>query len=120
VLVELQVDNRDGALKPGAFAQVNFKVRAGKGNGVSLPGSAILYGNAGPSVAVVGRDGQVVVKPVTIARDEGATVMLSSGVTPNERVIDAPPDAIRNGDRVRVEASASAAPKGGKGGANAG
>ncbi len=120
VLVELQVDNRDGALKPGAFAQVNFKVRAGKGNGVSLPGSAILYGNAGPSVAVVGRNGQVVVKPVTIARDEGATVMLSSGVTPNERVIDAPPDAIRNGDRVRVEASASAAPKGGKGGANAG
>jgi RND family efflux transporter MFP subunit len=117
VLVELQADNRDGALKPGAFAQVDFRVGAGKGKGVSLPGSAILYGNDGPSVAVVGRDGHVTVKSVAIARDEGATVLLSGGVAPGERVIDTPPDAIRSGDRVRVQAAAEAA---GKGAAHAG
>lgn len=106
VLVQLQADNGDGALKPGAYAQVRFKVPAGSGNGVTLPGSAILYGNDGPTVAVVVGDGRVAVKPVTIARDEGNFVLLSSGVRRTDRVIDTPPDAIRSGDRVRVQSAA--------------
>jgi RND family efflux transporter MFP subunit len=114
VLVQLQADNRDGALKPGAFAQVSFKIGGEKGgNGLTLPGSAILYGNDGPTVAVVGGDGRVTVKPVTIARDEGKSVQLSGGVTPSDRVIDTPPDAIRSGDRVHVQApEAKAATRG--------
>jgi len=103
VLVQLQADNGDGALKPGAYAQVRFKVPAGSGNGVTLPGSAILYGNDGPTVAVVGGDGRVAVKPVAIARDEGNVVLLSGGVRPTDRVIDTPPDAIRSGDKVHVQ-----------------
>lgn len=114
VLVELQADNRDQALKPGAFAQVSFQVGAGHGNSLSLPGSAILYSNDGPSVAVVNADGLVTVKPVTIARDEGAQVLLSGGVSPRERVIDTPPDAIRSGDRVRIHTADADAGKGGK------
>jgi RND family efflux transporter MFP subunit len=103
VLVELQADNTDGALKPGAFSQVSFKVGAGNGNSLSLPGSAILYGNDGPTVAIVGRDGRVTVKPVSIARDEGSTVILSGGIPVGAQVIDTPPDAIRTGDRVNVQ-----------------
>ncbi|WP_176597970.1 efflux RND transporter periplasmic adaptor subunit [Sphingobium sp. 15-1] len=112
VLVQLQADNGDGALKPGAFAQVRFKVAAGSGNGVTLPGSAILYGNDGPTVAVVGGDGRVTVKPVIIARDEGNVVQLSGGVLPTDRVIDTPPDAIRSGDKVHVQAAAKGAAHG--------
>jgi RND family efflux transporter MFP subunit len=103
VLVELQADNADSALKPGAFAQVSFDVGAG-GKNLTLPGSTILYGNDGPTVAVVGKDGRVTVKPVTIGRDEGATVTLSAGVMANERVVNNPPDAIRTGDKVHVQA----------------
>ncbi len=113
VLVELQADNRDGALKPGAFAQVNFAVEQGGGNALTLPGSAILYGNDGPTVAVVSGDGRVRVKPVTIARDEGDIVQLSAGVAPSDRVVDTPPDAIRTGDRVRVQQKAKVAAAGG-------
>lgn len=112
VLVQLQADNGDGALKPGAFAQVRFKVVAGAGNGVTLPGSAILYGNSGPMVAVVGGNDRVTVKPVIIARDEGNVVQLSGGVLPTDRVIDTPPDAIRSGDRVHVQAPAKSAAHG--------
>ncbi|WP_242128279.1 efflux RND transporter periplasmic adaptor subunit [Sphingobium sp. Sx8-8] len=112
VLVQLQADNGDGALKPGAFAQVSFKVGAGAGTGVTLPGSAILYGNEGPTVVVAGADGRVTVKPVIIARDEGNMVQISGGIGPNDRVIDTPPDAIRSGDRVRVQAAAKEAPHG--------
>lgn len=113
VLVQLQADNGDNALKPGAFAQVSFQVGAGAGNGVTLPGSAILYGNDGPTVAIVGKDSRVTVKPVTIARDEGNKVQLSGGVALTDRVIDTPPDAIRTGDRVNVQA-----PSAGKGAAH--
>lgn len=105
VLVELQADNVDGALKPGAFAQVRFNLGASEDDKLSLPGSAILYGDDGPSVAVVDNDGQVTVKQVTIARDEGRTVMLSEGLLATDRVIDSPPDAIRDGDRVDVQQS---------------
>lgn len=118
VLVELQADNPDRALKPGAFAQVNFNVGQGGGNGLSLPGSAILYGNDGPTVAVVGRDSRVTVRPVAITRDEGATVLVGSGIKPTDRVIDSPPDSIQSGDRVNVQDAKTAA--GGKGAAHAG
>ncbi|MBA4089046.1 MAG: efflux RND transporter periplasmic adaptor subunit [Sphingobium sp.] len=113
VLVELQAANPDRALKPGAFAQVRFDVGQGGGNGLSLPGSAILYGNDGPTVAVVGRDSRVTVRPISIARDEGATVLVASGIKPGERVIDSPPDSIQSGDEVSVQSS-------GKGAAHAG
>jgi multidrug efflux pump subunit AcrA (membrane-fusion protein) len=116
VLVQLQAENPDGALKPGAFAQVSFKVGAGQGNGMTLPGSAILYSNNGPSVAVVGADNRITMKPVAIARDEGATVQIASGLSPNDRIVDTPPDAIRTGDMVKVQASA---PAGGKGATHA-
>lgn len=118
VLVQLQADNPDRALKPGAFAQVSFNVGQGGGaggsGGLTLPGSAILYGNDGPTVAVVGRDGRVAVRPVTITRDEGSTILVSGNIGPGDKVIDSPPDSIRSGDRVNVQAP------GGKGTAHAG
>ena len=101
VLIELQADNAGGTLKPGAFAQVRFQV--GAGNSLQVPGSAILYGNDGPTVAIVDRNGRVAIKPIIITRDEGATVEVSGGLTATDRVIDTPPDAIRAGDHVRVE-----------------
>ncbi len=106
VLIELQAANPDGALKPGAYAQVTFNSLHGQSSGQSLPGSAILYGNNGPSVAVVDSQGRVTVKPVTIGRDEGAKVIIATGLAPTDRVIDSPPDAIRSGDQVRVQQAA--------------
>ncbi len=111
VLVELQAENGDGALKPGAFAQVSFPVD-GAVSGVKVPGSAILYGDKGPTIATVDAGGRVTVKSVMIGRDEGNVVQISSGLARGDRVIDTPPDAIRTGDRVKVQ-------KAGKGGANA-
>lgn len=109
VLVELQTANPDGALKPGAYARVSLDTGAGQGQGeaFALPGSAILYGDK-PSVAVVDSHGRVTVKPVTIARDEGKTVIVSSGVAAGDRVVDTPPDSIRTGDRVQVQKAAPA------------
>ncbi|WP_084455759.1 efflux RND transporter periplasmic adaptor subunit [Novosphingobium rosa] len=104
VLVQLEADNTDHALKPGAYAQVHFQL-GDKASGtpeVAVPGSAILYGAAGPQVAVVDGQGVVTMHSVTIARDKGSIVLLSGGVSATDHVIDSPPDAVRTGDHVRV------------------
>ncbi|VWX51337.1 efflux RND transporter periplasmic adaptor subunit [Novosphingobium sp. 9U] len=101
MLVELQADNPDGALKPGAYTHVRFAFQ-GAASGMRLPGSAVIYGGSGPTVAVVGAGNRVTLRPVKIARDEGKTVLVSVGLRAGEKIIDSPPDSIRTGDRVQI------------------
>jgi RND family efflux transporter MFP subunit len=101
VLVELQADNTDRTLKPGAFAQVHFHGTSNAGT-LALPGSAILYGTAGPSVAVVSADGQVAIRPIKLIRDEGNVVRVTGPIAVGDAVIDTPPDAIHTGQHVHV------------------
>jgi RND family efflux transporter MFP subunit len=110
VLVELQTDNLDGALKPGAFAEVSF-TGANSGGDLTVPGSCVLYTNNGPAVALVDQQGRVTVKLVQITRDAG-TVVSIAGLSLSDRFIDTPPDSIRTGDQVRIAT--------GKGAPNAG
>lgn len=105
VLVELQADNVDRALKPGAFAQVSLMLAPDTGGSLGLPGSAVLQGSNGPSVAVVDRNGLVTVKKVTIVRDEGARVLVQGPISPESRVIDNPPDSVHTGLKVQVTAT---------------
>jgi len=51
---------------------------------------------------------RVMLKPVSIERDLGPVIELASGLSPNDRVIQNPPDGVGNGDPVRVAAAGSA------------
>lgn len=104
ILVELQADNGDGALKPGAYAQVSFPLSGNTGS-VHLPSSALIFGEKGMSVAVVGAGNKVTIRPIQLGRDEGSKVEILTGLTGNERVVDTPPDAIANGDVVQIAPS---------------
>ncbi|MBU3076675.1 efflux RND transporter periplasmic adaptor subunit [Sphingomonas quercus] len=108
VLVELQSDNRDGALKPGAYAQVQFPFSSAAGT-MKLPSTALIFKDEGPQVAVVDANGRVQLRTVTVGRDEGAEIEVTSGLAGNERVINSPPDALDNGDQVRVGGGSAAA-----------
>ena len=101
MLVELQTDNLDGALKPGAFAEVSFVDAHSGGGDLTVPGSSVLYTNNGPAVVLVDGRNRVTVKPIEITRDAG-TVVSIAGLSANDRVVDTPPDAIRTGDQVRI------------------
>lgn len=114
MLVELQTDNAGHALKPGAYAQVNFRNAAG-GTSLHLPGSAVMFGEKGSSVAIVGPDNRVAIRPVTIGRDEGRTVEIRSGLSGRERVVDTPPDIIQDGDKVSIVARETEKAGGGDG-----
>lgn len=106
VLIQLQADNSDSALKPGDYAQVQFDLPASKDT-VRLPASALIFNDTGTVVAVVGRDNRVAMKQITILRDYGTSVEIASPLTGHDRVVDNPPDSLRPGDAVRVSAGQS-------------
>jgi len=101
MLVQFEVDNRDGLLKPGGFAQVSLGI-PGTASLLRLPASALVFRAAGLEVATLDAQSRVVMKPITIGTDLGATVIVASGLDPKDRVINNPPDSISQGDRVRV------------------
>jgi multidrug efflux system membrane fusion protein len=108
LLIQLQIDNSDHALKPGDYALVRFSLPTQSG-AVLIPASALMFRDSGMSVAVIGSNGRVAMRPVTIGRDLGATVEIASGLTSAERVIDNPPDSLRPGDQVRIATAGLAA-----------
>ncbi|MDR3507651.1 MAG: efflux RND transporter periplasmic adaptor subunit [Caulobacteraceae bacterium] len=101
LLIQLQIDNADGVLKPGGYAQVRFSLPARSG-ALQAPASALIFRDSGLSVATVEPDGRVAIKPVTIGRDLGATVEIGSGLSVGDRVITNPPDSLRAGDKVKI------------------
>jgi RND family efflux transporter MFP subunit len=101
VLVQFGLDNKDGALQPGAYAEVKFPLPA-DANGIRVPATALLFRDEGMQVATVDANNHVKLKTISISRDMGATVDVGGGLSPNDRIIDNPADALRDGDEVRI------------------
>jgi RND family efflux transporter MFP subunit len=99
--MQLTVDNADGALMPGGYANVHVDLVGGAGS-FRIPVSALIFDQAGLRVATVGADDRVALKTVTIARDLGNEIEIDSGLQTDDRVIAAPPDGIAEGDQVRI------------------
>ena len=74
-----------------------------------VPAAALVFRTGGPQVALVGPDGRVRFRSVTIARDEGNVVELGSGVQSGDRVALNISSLIAEGEQVSVSESASAA-----------
>ena len=101
LLVEFEAANPGGLLKPGEFAQVSMGMPGG-GQALRLPASALLFRSEGLRVATLGPNDRVVLKPVTIGTDMGTQVVVASGLSPRDRVVNNPPDSLASGDKVRV------------------
>lgn len=99
--VEVDMDNPDGTLLPGAFAQVSLTL-ANANPGLSLPANALLFRPHGVQVAVVDTHGVVSLRTVTLGRDFGTRVEIRSGLAGNEQVVVNPSDAISAGQAVRI------------------
>jgi RND family efflux transporter MFP subunit len=100
-LMQLIVDNSAGQLMPGDYASIHLQI-ADATHVLDVPSSALIFDSKGLSVATVGADNRVLLKSVSIDRDLGAVIELASGLAPNDRVIENPPDGIGDGAAVRV------------------
>lgn len=104
--VEVDVDNRDGALMPGAYAQVHLALE-NPHPALDLPVSALLFRPDGVTVAVVDATGKTALKSVGIGRDFGTSIEVTTGLSATDRVINNPGDAISAGQAVRIAPNAS-------------
>lgn len=105
LLVEVDVDNRQGDLTPGAYTEVHMKVSRPVST-VVIPVSALLFRKEGLRVVTVehnDKDGDVAkLVPITLGHDDGDTVQVVSGLDPDTPIITDPPDSVLDGEKVHV------------------
>ena len=115
LLVEIDIDNRDGKLLPGALAQVHFRAAPSSPTFI-VPVGALIFRRDGLQVGTVinsSRGAVAHLAPVVIGEDDGATVQIVSGLGAADRVIQDPPDSLIEGERVTVVTPGSSADDGG-------
>jgi RND family efflux transporter MFP subunit len=106
-LVQLALDNTDGKLLAGSFANVHFRLGADAA-ALRVPASALVFGASGIRLATVDAGNKVSFHEVTIRRDFGKSVEIGSGLQATDRVIDSPPDGLADGDLVQPAAADNA------------
>jgi len=103
LLTQLAVDNAQGLLLPGGYAEVHFKLPASSTTAALLvPANALLSRGQGLRVATVGADSKVAMKAVRLGRDLGTQIEIVDGLAASDQVIIAPPDSIGDGMQVRI------------------
>lgn len=105
--VELLADNPDKLLLPGSYVEVHFQIPAPL-HVLQLPTTALIFRKEGLQVATVDETNHIVLKAIQIAQERGAVVDVNLGVTPQDRVVDSPPDSIATGELVRIAAAPQA------------
>jgi multidrug efflux pump subunit AcrA (membrane-fusion protein) len=109
LLCEVEVDNPDGTLLPGGYAQVHFDIVM-PNPPLVIPGNSLIFRQAGPQVGVVDGDGKVRLHKIVIGRDLGTELEITSGIQPDDQVIVNPSDSLTDGQQVNVSAAAPKAP----------
>ena len=98
--VEVDVNNRNGKLLPGAYAFVHFKIPV-QSRELSIPSDALLFRAQGLQVGIV-RNGHVHLQSVTIGKDNGKSVEVATGLSPDDKVILDPSDSLAEGQPVNI------------------
>lgn len=100
LLVEVDVDNPEGLLLPGAYVQVHLRLPAAS-RSVTIPANTLLFRSEGLRVGVV-RDGRADLVPISIGRDYGNALEVVAGLQTTDAVILDPSDSLSPGTLVRV------------------
>jgi RND family efflux transporter MFP subunit len=104
LLTEIDVDNSSGELKPGSYVEVHMALPGARALIVAV--SSVLFRSEGLRVGVVragtGGANTVEMVPVTVGKDFGNEVEITSGITDRDQVVESPADSLTTGAVVRV------------------
>jgi RND family efflux transporter MFP subunit len=103
LLVEVDVENAGGRLKPGAYVQVHLKMPEGR-RSLVVPANVLLFRREGLQLGVV-RDGKAELVRVTPGDDYGDSMEILSGLQPTDDVILSPSDSLTSGTTVQISGS---------------
>jgi len=104
LLSEVDVDNPNGTLFPGGYAQVHFDIVTNHPPLV-IPGNALIFRSQGPQVGVVDDQNTVHLKDIKIGRDMGTKLEIIEGLDENDQVIVNPSDSLADGQKVHIDTS---------------
>jgi RND family efflux transporter MFP subunit len=100
LIVEAEVDNQQGRLRPGAFAKAEIQTSTDTGV-ITIPASALVT-FAGIQKVYLVRDGKALERPVVVGRREADWVEITEGVKVGDVIIDSPGQLV-TGQPVEVE-----------------
>jgi RND family efflux transporter MFP subunit len=106
LLTEVDMPNPDGALKPGVYCTVEFRIPR-KTPSLSVPADAIIFNRNGMQVAVFS-NGKAELRKVSVKRDWGTRVEVNSGIKAGDQVILNPPINLADGSKVQPRSQAAA------------
>jgi RND family efflux transporter MFP subunit len=100
LLTEIEVDNPKGELLPGAYVTVRLRL-PGRIDALTIPSNTLLFRADGVRVGVA-HNAVAHLVPITIGRDFGAEVEVTSGLKPTDAIIENPSDSLISGAAVRI------------------
>jgi RND family efflux transporter MFP subunit len=100
LLVEADLDNRDGAFLAGGFVQARLKVKAS--GQLTVPTEALVLREGKSLAAVVQPDGRVRFQLLQLGEEEDQRVRVLGGLQPGDTVVLNPPFGLKEGDRVQA------------------
>lgn len=101
MLVEVRVPNADGKLLSGMYAQVALTLPTPH-RLFEVPVTALYSDSKGTRVALVSPENRVVMKTVSIERDTGQALQISTGLEGNERIVKLANASLTDGSAVEV------------------
>jgi RND family efflux transporter MFP subunit len=101
MLTEVQVDNSDGSLLPGMYAQVRFTLVQQRPS-LIIPTSSLVIDSGGMHVVTVQDNQKIHFVPVVIGRDLGTQIEIQSGISAGDALVASPNDLLQEGQDVQV------------------
>lgn len=109
MLTEVDVDNSEGILRAGLYANVSIAIPRLR-PGVVVPDEALVFNADGLQVAVLSDDHSVHYRKVVIYRDFGTSAELREGLAGDETLVLGPPPNLAEGGKVRIAPEQPATP----------
>jgi RND family efflux transporter MFP subunit len=96
---EIDVDNRDGTLVDGMYAETSL-ILSEKDNVLTVPVQAVQRDESGASVLMVDREGRVQERPVKLGAEGTDQVEILSGLSEGDQVVIGNRSELRPGEKV--------------------
>jgi RND family efflux transporter MFP subunit len=103
MLVEVDVDNRNGAIVSGSLVQVQVDVPTE--SRPQAPAEALVVRGGKTMVAIVRSDGTVHFQDVSVASNDGKTILFGGGVAVGDRLALNLGSSVADGARVRLDSA---------------
>jgi membrane fusion protein, multidrug efflux system len=111
ILLKGTFPNAEGVLWPGEFVNVRLRLYTER-DALVVPATAVVTGQQGAFVFVVGADSTATTKLVKLGRTAGEVAIVDAELSPGERVVTDGQLRLQQGSKVQIKAAADSAARG--------